>query len=143
MAQTSYGSIIGEKKEAFLTEAQFQAIYGTNWVLADGRDVTGSAFAILFGSTTLPDMRATVSRMKDNAAGKDSYGDMPLGTYEADQFASHYHPLFTTQFRDVAGGAGGSSAGVNTSPGYNTTDYAGAGETNAKSTVINFFIRIN
>lgn len=141
MAQTNYGSIIGEKKEAFLDEAQFQAIYGTNWVLADGRDVTGSAFAILFGSTTLPDMRATVARMKDNGRGIDSYGDVPLGSYEPDQFVSHAHNL---PYANGIGGGGNVAADSRASSNLTGTSYAaGGGETNAKSVVINFFIRIN
>lgn len=139
-AQINQLTIIGETKSAFLTESQFQSQAGLNWVLCDGRDVTGSTFATLFGSNNIPDMRATVPRMKDNGKGIDSYGDVALGTYEPDQFASHGHnsTLFGTgapgtQYVGGTGGVVGSAV----------TGAAGGGETNAKSTVINFFIRIN
>ena len=88
---------------AFCTEAQFQAVKGTNWVLIDGRNVAGSAYAKFTIYNTIPDMRATVPRMKDNGAGLDQNGDLPLGTYEGDTIQNHTHDyeIWTT----LGGGA--------------------------------------
>jgi hypothetical protein len=138
-AQINQNTIIGETKSAFLTESQFQAQAGLNWVLCDGRDVTGSAFATLFGSNLLPDMRGTVPRMKDNGKGLDPHGDQALGTYQPDQFASHNHGVPNVNNTNPGTSAAFASGRIGTIQ----SDYAGGTETNAKSTVMNFFIRIN
>ena len=146
-AQINQMSIVGEVKSAFLTLAQFQAQAGANWILCDGSNVAGSAYNTLTGNVTVPDMRATVPRMKDNGAGLDSNGDLHLGTFEADQYLSHshgVHPTYTDIYnaiRNVGAGATPQTTGNPTS-GYNT-QASGGGETQGKSTVINFFIRIN
>jgi hypothetical protein len=135
---------IGEVKSAFLTESQFQSQMGTNWVLCDGRSVTGSAFAALFGSSTLPDMRATVPRMKDNGANLNPDGDLPLGSYESDAYQSHTHiQTRTTATSGGSGLVGTSSSGSGNAATSNVTEASGGNETRAKSTTINFFIRIN
>jgi hypothetical protein len=130
-------------KMGFGTEAQFQSVYGMDWVLCDGRYVGGSTYANFTGSNFIPDMRATVPRMKDNGRGLDPHGDLALGTYEADQFASHTHgPAVGSAFYmyGVSDGylAGGGGAGI-----AGSTAASGGSETNAKSTIINFFVRIN
>jgi len=137
-------SLIGEVKSAFLTEAQYQAQLGAGWVLCDGRNVSGSTYAALTGNTTIPDMRSTVPRMKDNGAGLNPDGDLALGSYQADQFASHNH----TWPVDITPGS--STIAMQSNQGDNgavkanvPTTYAGGNETRAKSTTINFFIRIN
>ena len=53
---------IGDVKQSFLTEAEFQAEHDDTWVLCDGRDVIGSDYAILkegdaITSHNIPDAR--------------------------------------------------------------------------------------
>lgn len=52
-------TIIGEIKLASLTLAQFQSMAGTNWVLANGQNVVGSAYSGLTGNTTAPTITVT------------------------------------------------------------------------------------
>lgn len=153
----SLATAIGEVKYAYLTEVQFQQTYGLGWILIDGRDVTGSRYAALYGPR-IPDQRGCVPRMKDNGRGLDPHGDLALGTYEADQYGSHTHtdsghshgeqgtrgnfnlstpgpfemidPTLTTVTQNTAI----ASANISTN---------GGSETNAKSSIINAFIRIN
>lgn len=135
-----------EVKMAFCTETQFQASYGTNWILCDGRNVAGSSYSSFPGNTNfIPDMRATFPRMKDNGRGLDPNGDLALGTYEADQFDSHTHgpgsPI-ANYLGAQSGGGVGVGVGANVG-GAGATAATGGSETAPKATVINMFIRIN
>lgn len=89
------GSII----ESMLTEIQFQTQIGNLsppdlWVLADGRSVVGSTYATITGNTNIPDLRGVITRGKNNGrsdGNQNPDGDLALGTYTADKFASHTH----------------------------------------------------
>ena len=48
---------LGDIRKSQLTEANFQGENGTEWILADGRDITGSDLALLTSTTTAPDLR--------------------------------------------------------------------------------------
>jgi len=146
-------TVIGQEITAYLTEDQFQQQAGTNWVLADGRNIAGSAFSKLYGSNTLPDRRGTVSRMMDNGRGLDPAGDLPLGTYEADQFEAHTHTgngAGSNEFiynrgsgGTYAATAGGTAWDRTTVPASSTSTPAGGPETRVKAVIANVFIRIN
>lgn len=88
-------SPIGSCIHSLLTEAEFQAEVGTdNWVIADGRDVTGSRYALLTGQTTIPDMRGRFLRGKNNGistADGDSLGERSLGSFQRSQIMDHRH----------------------------------------------------
>lgn len=86
------GSII----HSMLTEAQFQTEIGNVsppflWILADGRSVLGSTYNTVTGNANAPDLRGTFLRGKDDGRGLNPDGDLTLGTYTADKFASHTH----------------------------------------------------
>jgi hypothetical protein len=156
------GTVVGQEITAYLTEAQFQQQMGSGWVLADGRNISGSAFAKLYGSNTLPDRRGTVSRMKDNGKGLDPAGDLALGAYEADTLGSHTHTATVSpnpHGHNIAT-VGVATAGANlNTPNYNggfsnttptsttsltvTNASTGGAETRAKAIIANVFIRIN
>lgn len=53
-SQVSQMEILGEIKLASLTLTQFQAIAGTNWILANGQSSVGTAYETLTGSKTVP-----------------------------------------------------------------------------------------
>lgn len=82
---------VGDVKTSILTEAQFQTVHGTEWILMDGRDVTGSAYHTLTANTTVPDGRGIFLRGKNNgrstAEGNPS-GEVSMGTNQADQLQS-------------------------------------------------------
>lgn len=151
---------VGDVKTSCLDETTFQGVHGTTWVLMDGRDVTGSRFQSLTGLANIPDARGTVLRGKDNGRGLDPHGDQAIGTYQADQMLEHKHDLGfgVIGYGDPFGSPGTSFFAVNGNGESFTTPrpYVGppdpnnAGgattsptETNAKGTVLNFFVKIN
>lgn len=90
------GSSLGDIRQSLLTEAQFQSINGTGWVLLDGRSISGSALASLTGMTTLPDARGVVLRGKNNGrstATGNPDGDLALGAAQVDQNLAHGHEI--------------------------------------------------
>ena len=134
---------------AAVDEPTFQSQLGSpsppTWVLADGRNVAGSAYQELTGNTTIPDLRATYPRGTDNgnssagARGLDPNGNQAPGTYFADTFAAHNHT-----YQAPNGGSGGGSASGTTGQAPTTnTSTVGGNETRPKTTYVNFFIRIN
>ena len=70
-------------------EATFQGAYGSEWVLADGRDVQGSAFHKLTGLTNVPDMRGRYPRGRSYSTGRNPAGDLAVGATQEDEFKSH------------------------------------------------------
>lgn len=85
---------IGDTKHSMLTVAQFQAQYGPGWILADGSTVTGSKYAAVTTSTTVPDLRGLNLRGRNygrSTSTGNADGDMAEGTYQSDQFNSHTH----------------------------------------------------
>lgn len=150
MAQVTIGSIlpVGTVLHSMLSVAQFQAQYGTNWVLADGSSCTGTKYASVTGATTLPDMRGAFLRGKNNGSTRNPDGDLALGTYTADKIGSHNHSANTTSISGVSGneipfsGAGSGTNKFNTVAGYPLQPFGG-NETAPKSITVNIFIRIN
>lgn len=153
---------------AALTEKQFQAQAGTGWILADGRAVPGSQYMSITQSSTIPDMRATVPRMKDNGRNLNPAGDMAIGSYQPDAFQGHYHAdgghahteRGFTGATSLPGGTAVTAGSNGDSVSASNTSSAGANvqspssdgthgtprisqETCAKSTTLNAFIRIN
>lgn len=157
MAQVTIGSIlpVGTVLHSMLSVAQFQAQYGTNWVLADGSSCTGTKYASVTGATTLPDMRGRFLRGKSHASGNNPDGDLALGTYTADRTGPHNHqqrvrlgtssvdasvpsgagfgPVYTSNYTEVNESASGP---------LNTKNNTGT-ETAPRSITVNIFIRIN
>jgi len=137
---------LGTIISSMLNEVTFQGQTNTTWILADGRDVTGSDYANLTGNTSVPDLRAVFLRGKDNGRGLNPLGDLPLGTYSPDQTGPHTHSLTTSQvFRPNNYFPGtGLSAWDESGPGVSQgiTPWTGY-ESAPKSVTINFFIKIN
>jgi len=151
------GSIlpVGTIIHSMLTTTQFTAEYGDNWVLADGRSVTGSKYSAVTSNSTIPDMRGTFLRGKDNGVGRNADGDLALGTYTDDKFESHVHQQqYATPganipaVAEVASGGShttihGTDIGQSSSGAALNTIATGGNETSPKSTIVNIFIRIN
>lgn len=141
--QVNGGDTVGDVQTSLLTEPQFQAFKGPNWILMDGRSVAGSLYNLVTGNSSIPDMRARFQRMKDNGAGLDQYGDLPLGSTEADTFTDHTHNYAVA---GVPGGGGEASGGFHGGPNQLTTagsNNGAGGETQPKAIVVNMFIKIN
>jgi hypothetical protein len=155
---------VGMIVSAMLTEAQFQALNGTSWILMDGRSVAGSTYAALTGNSVVPDARGMILRGKNNGrsdGNQNPSADRVLGEFENDQMQGHRH-----QTAAQSGGGGvnigpnGSGAGYmaigianNTNGTTNSTspidDSTGNGipragnETRVKNITVNHFIKIN
>ena len=85
---------IGDVIHAFLSEVDFQAQRHAGWVLADGRDVTGSKYHTVTGNTTIPDVRGLALRAKNNGrsdGNENPDGDLAIGTFQDHSFTSHNH----------------------------------------------------
>lgn len=141
------GSII----HSALTEFEFNSEVGSSsvWIIADGRDVTGSKYASRTGRTTVPDLRGTFLRGKNNSRSdgkQDPDGERALLAYQADQAGPHTHTIgsafgqadFGTGFNgdmfSSNSGAGGGTYTVNSN---------GTSETRPRNYAVNIFIRIN
>jgi exosome complex RNA-binding protein Rrp4 len=125
-----------------LTTAQFATQYGDNWVLADGRSVTGTLYASVTGLSTIPDMRGTFLRSKGSTYNPD--GDLVLGTLTNSKFKAHTHGLgsglysYTPVMPIIVGDSSNMEplTLVQTQP-------TGGNETAPVSITVNIFIRIN
>jgi hypothetical protein len=85
---------IGAIVSSLLTETQYQSLYGTGWVLMDGRSCVGSAYAAVTGAATIPDARGMLLRGKNNGrsdGNQNPAADRNLGDFEGDQMQGHYH----------------------------------------------------
>lgn len=94
---------VGSVIHSMLTEAEFQSEIGssTYWVLSDGRDVSGSAYSVLTGATTVPDMRGRFLRGKNNGTSTtdgDASGERDLGNFQGSKLANHTHITSITAF---------------------------------------------
>lgn len=152
---------IGAVSQAMLSEAQFQALNGPSWVLADGRDVTGSVYATVTGQTVIPDMRGVFLRGKNNGrvdGNQDPDGERGLGTIQNEEHKSHFHiqglgTYNTSSGQTRYGMSTGLSGAVNadnegsfaanqTTQGVNTSTIGG-NETRPRNVTINYFVKIN
>ena len=59
--------VVGSIQQSILTEAQFQAQIGTDWVAMKGQAVAGSAICVTYSICTLPDARNRFLRNSDAA----------------------------------------------------------------------------
>lgn len=149
---------VGMIVSSMLTEAQYQALNGTGWVLADGRNVAGSTYASITGNTVVPDLRGQVLRGKNNSRAdgqQDPAGEVTLGTQQTDAMQNHTHyqndGQVTQNFPFVASGS--SIFAKSTGPGATVdnanfvgsilTGRANASETRVKAVIVNHFIKIN
>lgn len=136
---------LGEVVASMLDATQFTEVNGSGWVLADGRAVPDTLYAKMV-SPNVPDMRGVYLRGKNY--GRESLtgnpeGDLPVGTYQADQMARHAHS--TIQMIGDNNIDGVDSSGVHTGDHHNEprqTGEFGGNETRPKSVTVNFFIRV-
>ena len=154
---------VGDTVYSMLTEAQFQALRDTTWVLMDGRSVVGSEFETVTGDSTVPDARGQFLRGKNNGridGQENPDGDVVLGTQQTDAIQGHKHNYtrswlgannFMHHPNTSVGLATGADNPVVTS-GNGVTDPVDDGsngvprtglETRSKNITVNTFIKIN
>lgn len=154
-AKTLTGTI-GDYKSAHMSEEQFQSANGPGWVLADGRNVVGSAWATLHAATTVPDSRGVVLRGKNNGRAdgfENPDGDSSLGAFQNDAMQGHNHQLraYTGGGAGINMGSGSSNSnnalvgfysGSPSTDGTNGTPRA-ASESRMRNVTANHFLKIN
>lgn len=142
---------VGTIIHSMLSTTQFASEYGSNWVLADGRSVSGSLYHQVTGIAAIPDMRGLFLRGKGSTFNPD--GDLALGTFTDDKFESHNHtgPLsadsgsqtfnyYPNVTSDATPALATASSPANFIP---SAILQGGNETAPKSITVNIFIRIN
>lgn len=85
---------VGTIIQSMLTELQFQQANDTSWILADGRNVSGSVYSTVTGNSSVPDLRGMVLRGKNNGrsdGNQNPDGDLSLGALQQHAFSSHDH----------------------------------------------------
>lgn len=144
---------VGTVIHSMLTTTQFASQYGDNWVLSDGRSVSGSLYHSVTGVSTIPDMRGAFIRNKGGTYNPD--GDLTIGSYSADKFKSHTHVQNAhnhTASNVIIGGVSFGSGGGSGSYGSSTVTTSdatvinqdtGGNETAPRAIHLNAFIRIN
>lgn len=132
---------VGSIKQSILTEAQFQAQAGTDWVAMKGQSVAGSVICVTYSLCTLPDARNRFLRNSDAADtslrglvsdstaknGLDLTGDVAGGTASLSGSVSggtasngslsvsdsgHTHGYVRTDFVLAAGDVAGVASGM-------------------------------
>ena len=167
--------MVGDIKQSVLTEPQFKSLLDATeqlkWVLADGRDVTGSKYAQLTSKNTVPDLRGAFLRMAGQNAGNTAWNGGTLNAWQEDSTArpktafttdssgNHSHSfqrnagVFSgdTRYGDAtfspinaAGGGSAVNSGINGAGNHaHTVTGGGDIETRPKNYGINFFIKVN
>jgi microcystin-dependent protein len=140
IAKTGTGGFtVGSVQQSLLTEVQWATVMGaeaTNWVLADGRSVSGSKWATITGQSTVPDMRGgflraagTNSNAKANWTGgavgsyRDDTTSRPRNTaFTTDSQGNHVHSSGSGVWNDPGGGAYGLAAVAGANLGVSNWD---------------------
>jgi len=130
---------VGDVKQSFLTEAQFQAEHDDTWILCDGGSAAGTDYEAVTGESTVPDVRGRFLRAKDHTAGVNPDGDTAVRTPQADEFKSHYH---TADHSATGGSPHGTGPSGPTWVTGNTSSVGGA-ETRPVNITVNVFIKVN
>jgi hypothetical protein len=85
---------VGEIQWSILDETQFAAQYGPNWVLADGRNVSNSAYQFVTGNEFVPDFRGRfLSQVNTESTGFNP--NTTLLEIQDSQNENHSHPMFS------------------------------------------------
>jgi len=153
---------IGDVKQSFLTEAEFQAEHDDTWVLCDGRDVIGSDYAILkegdaITSHNIPDARGQFLRGLDVSGTVDPDGaGRVVGDSQADAMQNHAHAsnVYHDKWGNNGGGEpnmgflGAAGTGNKSLTSYNSQVSVAIGgrqasESRPKNLTCNMFIKIN
>lgn len=147
-------SAVGDIKASMLTEAQYQSEFGPEWILADGRNVTGSDYHSITGIINIPDLRGVFLRGKNNGrsdGNQNPDGELTLGQFTDDRFQSHTHSYSDRYFRISSAFGDGTEMSnlgnywyyTDTIQDRSTLPSGTSTETSPKSVTINYFIKIN
>lgn len=105
--------------QSLLSEAEFKAVTpnAANWVLADGRDVSGTAYATATGRNRVPDLRGAYTRMAGQNNSNAAWTGSALNSFEEDTTRNPRNTAFTTN------STGSHTHPLERSASNNTTDF--------------------
>jgi hypothetical protein len=146
VAELGRPTCIGCIEQSVLTEAQFQTMNGSAWVLCDGRSIVGTRLAQATGVSNAPNLLGEFLRGKNFGRYSD-VEEVDLGTAKADTVGPHTHrtrnlddrpqnPLGESIFWD-----GGKRFSDGTSVFVQSE--TGNPETRPKNVTVNFFCKVN
>ena len=145
---------LGSIEMSMVTEAQFQSLRNSGWVLCDNRSIVGSALNLLTGQTNATNAMGRFVRGKDNGRGLDPNGDSPINTLRTEKLKIHNHvnslnnvdgcgtslfSRFVDNDNDVPGVA---PTNINLAASL-TISPSGIAESRPNNITCNFFLRIN
>lgn len=154
---------VGEVIVSVLQPSDFRIIYGPDWALLDGQNVSSQPIAEFLpvqlktrneesGETTtvLPDARGRFLRMANHGTtgeDRDADGDRSVGNLQSDTLSSHGHSYSGIQIR-----GGDSRAGPEGNNRFNalrrdehatpTSGAYGEAETRPSNIAINYYVRV-
>lgn len=145
---------IGTYKKSALSEADFISVNGSNWVLCDGQDITGTDYATLKGVTTAPDLVTEYSHLiqaDDNTITREEIEDSNMSH---SHFALEANGSGGTGYNGAAAigrtmenrlriGSATEFGATNTDPSVGTTSAEGETEALPNTTKVNFFLKVN
>lgn len=119
------------------------------WLPCDGRSVSGSRYATVTGTSTLPDLRSVFIRgLNEFEAGKtrndrysDPDGSRVPGSVQYQSFEEHEHIYHAGRTPYTEQGTGGVTYLI--SPGDKKTSKAGGKETRPNNVALFYFIKVN
>ena len=143
---------VGSVQQTFLSAVEFESIMGTDWVLADGRDVSGSLYETITGNATAPDCRGMFLRTVGGNA------EPTIGGTQVDATAvnglndggGHRHATAGTDSSGSLSAAtwnftstGPSGTALSIQTGFANVALSGDTETRPVNITVNTFIKIN
>jgi len=145
-------SPIGTVISSLLTEAEISGMTGV-WVLCDGRNVAGTAYAALTKRNTVPDLRGSFLRGAGTRAGVTGWAGGTVNSHVEDSTRAPRTDFSVTSrdpirnsgnARGISGSASYSSGEAYLFPGLNTNRVDGGDpETRPKHYTVNFFVRVD
>ena len=147
-ASAGAGGVLGDVKSSMLTEGQMSTLT-SDWVLADGRNVTGSAYATLTGKNVIPDLRGQFLRGLDTSGTTDPNGaGRTLGDSQSDETAINSlslnvrthssNGLYHDRTQQIAGASDYAPAEYESNAALR-----GGDETRPTNVSVNYFIKVN
>ncbi|MGL3822867.1 hypothetical protein [Sphingopyxis sp. R3-92] len=148
---------VGEVRTSLLPPTEFATLYGPDWALLDGQNISSKPIAPYLspelaadGNVFLPDARGRFLRMVNHGAAAksgDPTGERTIGNAQGDALASHRHnhqiPRHTGN-HNRAGAAGDNRFNALRSEQYSSerSEATGGDETRPRNIAVNFYVRV-
>ena len=152
------GSGLGDVKFSILSEADFQAVNGSEWVQLRGQAYSALSYGsyvkangtvedytsdgnIYHSTSSLPDARGRFLRMENAGTSVNPDLSLKMGQTQEDMFASHDHGMGGAQVPVVDGNP---ATWHNSAASHGARNFQGQGgnETRAKNVTVNIFVKI-